>query len=107
MNPNMKQLEEATGIKIRYNAEVSASAYSIYTVTTTDSDKHLFDVLVDSKDMMTVVYPDALTQFETGHKAVIRTEVTENGVSRRVSSDGIRAYVYPRAARFLAHYYVK
>jgi hypothetical protein len=103
----LSQLEEITGIRINFNEAVSTGTYSVYAVTAIEGNKLLFDVIVDSKDMIHISFPDALTAIETGQKAKVRVKMTDAGVDRRVSSDGIREYIYPRVSKFMASYYVK
>ena len=103
---NILRIEDVMGIKLRFNAELSNDGVmSIYTVTTL-AGKYLFDVKVDHNSQeISILYPDT-TEVLTKGKAVMRTDVTMEGVTTRPSSDSVKVYIYPRAARFISDYYV-
>lgn len=106
-NPSIDLMEKVTGVKARYDQDMSTTGTAVYKVTSVLTDVHLFDVLVAESDLtISILYPDSQV-FVTEGRAIRRTFLEEDGVTSRISSDSVKAYIYLRAAKFLIPYYVK
>lgn len=103
---NIAKLEQATGIKVKFNATLTNEAFAYYTVTALEG-KYILDVKVNSLTReIFILFPDG-SEKETGDKAMVRVENTPDGPMTRVSGDFIKMYTYPRLAGWMAAYYVE
>jgi hypothetical protein len=103
---NVEKLEQATGIKVKFNAALTNEAFAYYTVTTVEG-KYILDIKVNclTRDI-SILFPDG-SEKEMGDKALVKSQQTPDGPMTRISGDFIKMYTYPRLAGWMAAYYIE
>lgn len=99
---SIKQLEALFGATIKFVPELSSNAFSIYAVVAVGNPVPLFDVVVSNlTGEVKICFPDTV-EVEIDVKAKLKSDITDNGVTSRPSSDSVKQIIYPRIIRLLA-----